>query len=233
MVVLTKKPKGVRIIEGFPGFGLVAVIAAEYMVNHLKCEMIGRYHFEELPASIAIHRGHILQPVGIFYNKKNNIVIVSSVTGAAGVEWKAAEIVLDIAKQLNAKEIISLEGVGSESPSSERVFYYSKNEINKKKLEKIGAIDLKEGIIMGPTAAVLLKSKKPTTCLFAEAESNLPDSKAAAKIIETLDRYLNLKLDYSSLLKQAEEYEQKVSGILESSKRSQKQSDLKKMSYVG
>lgn len=187
MVVLTKKPKGVRIIEGFPGFGLVAVIAAEYMVNHLKCEMIGRYHFEELPASIAIHRGHILQPVGIFYNKKNNIVIVSSVTGAAGVEWKAAEIVLDIAKQLNAKEIISLEGVGSESPSSERVFYYSKNEINKKKLEKIGAIDLKEGIIMGPTAAVLLKSKKPTTCLFAEAESNLPDSKAAAKIIETLE----------------------------------------------
>ena len=230
---LTKKPKNVRIIEGFPGFGLVAVIASEYLVNHLNCELIGRYYFEELPASVAIHQEHILQPVGIFYNKSNNLIIISSVSGATGVEWKAADVVLEIAKQLSAKEIISLEGVGSQEANSGRVFYYSDNKMNKSKLDKIGLTPMKEGIIMGPTAAILLKDNFPTTCLFAETESNIPDSKAAAKIIEILDKYVGLKVDYKGLLKQAQEFEAKVSGIMDKTKQAQKEIDMKKMSYVG
>ena len=53
--------------------------------------------------------------------------------------------------------------------------------------EKIGIPKLNEGIIMGVTGAVLLRVEKtPISCLFAETHSNLPDSKAAAKIVEAL-----------------------------------------------
>jgi len=73
-VKLTKKPKNARLIEGFPGFGLVGVIASEFLVNHLKCERIGRYYFEKLPATVALHNEHVIQPVGIFYNKEKRLV---------------------------------------------------------------------------------------------------------------------------------------------------------------
>ena len=97
-LILTKKPKGVTIIEGFPGFGLVGTIATEYLVNHLECELIGRYWFEELPATTAVHQGNVVQPIGVYYNKKYNLVIVHPIAAAQGVEWKAAKIVLKVSK---------------------------------------------------------------------------------------------------------------------------------------
>ena len=49
---------------------------------------------------------------------------------------------------------------------------------------------------MGITSALMVTAKDniPLTCLFAEAQTNMPDSKAAAKVIETLDKYLLNKL---------------------------------------
>ena len=87
---------------------------------------------------------------------------------------------------------------------------------------------------MGVTGALLLKGDEmPVNCLFAETPSNLPDSKAAAKIIEALDKYLGLKVDYKPLLKQAEGFENKLKNMLTQGAKSQEMSDAKKLSYVG
>ncbi|MBW2989975.1 PAC2 family protein, partial [Candidatus Woesearchaeota archaeon] len=40
-IKLWKKPKNPIIIEGFPGFGLVGTIASEFLIDHLKTELIG------------------------------------------------------------------------------------------------------------------------------------------------------------------------------------------------
>ncbi|MBR9703757.1 hypothetical protein GOV10_06965, partial [Candidatus Woesearchaeota archaeon] len=56
---LWKKPKGVTIIEGFPGFGLVGPITTEFLIDHLKTEQIGRFIYDDLPATIAIHDGKV------------------------------------------------------------------------------------------------------------------------------------------------------------------------------
>ena len=45
---------------------------------------------------------------------------------------------------------------------------------------------------MGVSGALLLKAEVPLSCFFAETHSSLPDSRAAAKIIEVLDKYLYL-----------------------------------------
>ena len=69
-VKLTKTPKNPIIIEGFPGFGLVATISTEYLINHLKTEVIGRFWLEDLPATIAIHDSKVINPIEIHYNEK-------------------------------------------------------------------------------------------------------------------------------------------------------------------
>ena len=234
-IKLWKKPKNCIIIEGFPGFGLVGTIASEFLIEHLKTEQIGKIIFNDMPAMVAIHENKVVEPLGVFYNDKFNLVILHTITAATHYEWEMASTINKIAADLGAKEIISLEGVGSGEDSVDtRVFYYSSNEKNAKLFEKAGIKALKEGIIIGVTGAVLLRVEKvPISCLFAETHSNLPDSKAAAKIIEALDKYLGMDIDYKPLLDEAVKFEQKLKTILQKSQEAQEISDKKKLSYFG
>ena len=232
---LWKKPKNCTIIQGFPGYGLVGTIASEFLIEHLKTEQIGKMTFDEMPAVVAIHEKKIVEPLAIFYNEKYNIVIVHAITAATHYEWHMAEAIKKLASDISAKEIISLEGVGTNEPTeTSRVFYYSNNEKSSKLFEKAGVEALKEGIIMGVTGALMLKvDGSPFSCMFADTASNLPDSKAASRLIEALDKYLGLEVDPKPLLQQAAQFEEKLKGILSSSQKAQEISEKKKMSYVG
>ncbi len=234
-IQLTKKPKNPIIIEGFPGFGLVGTISSEFLIEHLDCEVIGSLFFDDIPAMIAIHDSKVVQPMGIYYNKKYNIVFIHGITVVQGLEWKIVDAILELAKQLGTKEIISLEGVGSTTSKDDpKVFFFTNNEKNKKKLEKIGLKPMKEGIIMGVTGAMLYKGKAYTnTCLFSETANNTPDSAASAKVIEALDKYLGLNVDYKPLLKQAEKFEGKLKNIMSKGKVAVTEQQKKQMSYVG
>ena len=125
-IELYEKPKNVIIIEGFPGFGLVGTISTEFLLDHLDTKLIGKIWISEMPAIAAIHQSKVVQPLSIHYNKKYNLVIVHGITATVGIEWKIADAVLDIAKQMSAKEILSLEGIGSNKMDeiNPKVFYY-------------------------------------------------------------------------------------------------------------
>ena len=233
-IVLNKKPKNVRIVEGFPGFGLIGTVAIEYLIEHLNTEKIGVIEVEEMPAMIAIHNNKVIEPISLHYNKKYNLLFVHAINIGNNLGWKIADAIQDLAVQLSAKEIISLEGVGSPNPDASRVFYYAtKNGTRDKKLSNI-ANRLMEGIIVGVTGALLARSSKvPIVALFAEAKSNLPDSKAAAEIIKVLDAYADLDVDPKPLLKQAQEFEKKLKGIMQKGQKAEKVQEDKKLSYVG
>ena len=227
------KKKNPLIIEGFPGFGLVGTIASEFLIEHLKCECVGSIWFDKLPATLAIHDGKLIKPIGIYYNEEFNILIIHGLLAAKGLEWKIAEKILEMADHYDAREIISLEGVGSSTQAEPKVFFFSNHEEINSRLKGLGFDEMEEGIVIGVSSALLLKSQKPISCLFAETHSQLPDAKAAAKLIEALDKYLGLNVDYKPLLKQAKEFEKKLRGILEQSMEAEKVRDKKTLSYVG
>lgn len=233
-LVLTKKPKNVTIIEGFPGFGLIGTIATEFLMEHLETEKIGIVEMDEIPAMIAIHQNKVIEPISIHYNKEYNMVLIHAINIGKDLGWKVADIVAELAKQLTAKEIISLEGVGSPNPDAGRVFFYATEDGKvSKKLSGIAA-PLSEGIIVGVTGALLARSINiPIVALFAEAKSTMPDSKAAAEIIKVLDVYAGLKVDPKPLLKQAEMFEKKLQGILQKGQEAEEIQEDKKLSYVG
>lgn len=230
---LTKKPRGALIIEGFPGFGLVGTITTEFLIDHLKCEQIGRCYFESTTPTIAIHQGEVIDPISIYYNKKFNVILVHAITNATGIEWQVADMVNELCKTLEAKELLCIEGVGSPDSKGERVFFYSSNESTAKKLTSAGAAPLGEGIIIGVTGALLLKTSMPISCIFSETHSNLPDSKAAGNVITLLDKFLGLNVDPAPLYKKAEEFEHKLKGIMEQAATAQKQHEQKELRYMG
>lgn len=227
-IVLKKTPKNPVIIEGFPSFGLVGTIATEFLLEHLKAELIGEFIYNELSPIVAVHKGKLVNPMAVWYVPKRNIVIFHTILNVKGYEWELADEIIKAAEKMKAKEIIGLEGVATDDVSEEVKAYYYGNP----KLEKCGAHPVKESIIMGVSAALMLRYKK-LNCLFAAAHSQLPDSKASAKLIEILDKYLGLDVDYHPLLKQAEEFENKIRTIIQESHKTMREADKKTMSYLG
>jgi len=232
-VQLKKRPKNPIIIEGFPGFGLIGTISTEFLIEHLGAEPIGKIFSRALLPLVAIRGSKVLQPLELYYAPKKNIVILHALSGASGLEWEISETLVRLAKELNAKEIISIEGIGAQTINA-KAYYFTNLKEKKKEFEKIGIEELGEGVVVGVTGALLLNTDEvPHTCIFAETHSQLPDSKAAAKIIEVLDKYLGLNVDYKPLLKAAEQFEQKIKGIIEKGREATKFKEEKKPAYFG
>ena len=231
---ISKKLKGVTIVEGFPGFGLVGTIATEFLIDHLKFDKVGKIWSNDIPSIAAIHKGEVVEPMGLFYNKKYNILLIHGITAVNGLEWQVADTILKIAKETSAKKIVCLEGVGSPTADDKpKSFFWSNKDSEKKKLGKCCEV-LREGIIMGVTGALMMRNEKyMQSAIFADTHTKLPDSKAAAKIIEVLDKYIGLKVDYKPLLKQAEVFEEKLKGLVQQAKGATDMADKKRLNYVG
>jgi uncharacterized protein len=103
---LNVKPKNPVIIEGFPGFGLVGTISTEFLIKHLDAKKIGHIRLDEVPPVVAVHDSEAIEPLGIFYAKKKNLIILHALANVQGFEWQITDLLVKMAKELKAKEII-------------------------------------------------------------------------------------------------------------------------------
>ncbi|MBI2148574.1 proteasome assembly chaperone family protein [Candidatus Woesearchaeota archaeon] len=228
--ILNKKPKSPTMIQGFPSFGLVSTLTVKFLIDHLDVEEIGYIESEHITPLTAIHKSKVVNPITFFYNKKYNLVLVQSLTEVAGYEWELASTMVEVAKTLAAKEIIVIESMPPHGEDDLDVYYYS----NKSKLK---LKEIKESLVMGTTAALLLKAKTfPVTCIFAEAHSQLPDSEAAARVVDALNSYLKLKVDYKPLLEAAKRFEANLKMLMDKTKeinQTKRDKTIKELGYIG
>lgn len=233
-IKLNLRPKNPIVIEGFPGLGLIGTITTEFLIKHLDAKPIGSIWSEDLLPIAAVHDAKVVQPLEVYYAKKQNIVILHALSDVRGIEWKISQAVKDLCRMLNAKEVISIEGIMSREATN-NLFFITSNDKGRRIFEGLKINPLKEGIIIGVTAALMLKnSDMNTTGIFVETHSKLPDSKSAAKIIEALDGYLNLKVDTKPLLQAAEDFEKKLKELIDQTKQTiEHKNDKDQLNYMG
>ena len=233
MIELKERPKNPLIIEGFPGFGFVSTIATEFLIKHLNAKRIGSIFSTKLKPMVAIHDSEIIDPLEIYYDKKHNLVILRALSNISGAEWEIAEMIIDLSKKLKAKEIISIEGVASDTVPTKTKSYYFTN-LKGKKFDSIKVDNFKNGVIVGVTGVLLLKEKEiPLSCIFVEADPTMPDSRAAGEAVKVLDNYLGLNVDYKPLVKAAEKFESKLKQLMTSVEKAAKQKQDKDTGYLG
>jgi uncharacterized protein len=212
-VRLKKRPKNPIIIHGFPSIGLVSTISTKFLIDHLDIEVIGSMHSEHIPPLAAIHKSEIVDPITLYYNKKYNLLIVQSLSEIQGQEWETSKALTKLSQTLQAKENIVIEGMPAQENKVDIYHYSTKSKVIGK------TTPLKEGVIGGLTATLLLDSDSlPLTCLFAQAHENMPDTEAAAKVIDTLNDYLGLDLDTKPLINQAKKFEHNLKSVLKQAK---------------
>lgn len=232
-IELTERPKSPIIIEGSPGFGLVGTIATEFLIRHLNARSIGKIWSDDLMPIAAVHESKIVEPLGIFYAEKYNLVIIHTLSNINGLEWKISESILKLADMLKAKEIICLESLGDEDISDMNIYYFTQKALKRKQFESYGVKPFKEGMVLGVTGALLLKRPEMVSAFFVETHVDLGDNKAAARLIEILDKYLELKIDFKPLLKAAEHFEQALKGVLEKGQKTAAQQKRRELNYFG
>ncbi len=234
-IILQEKPQKPIIIQGFPGFGLIGTIVTEYLIEHLQAKKIGSIKIEEGSPVVAVQNGVVIEPVGIYYCEKYNIVLVHTVQNLQELEWKYAHLLKEVVTQLHAWELLSIEGVVDQSTQEEsQIFYFTTTPEISQKLEQAHVSPLQNGILMGTGAALICEELScHYTAIFTTTHSQLPDSRAAASVIKALDAYLQLDIPYEPLLEKAKEFEEKYASLGEKVKMSKDELSKKNLNYVG
>ncbi len=218
---------GAVILSSFPSAGLAPTVASHYMVRSLKLPRIGRFESPDL-APVAVVQSGEVNPTIRVYGRPGLGLVLSEFPPLPSQLSPLARTILDGAERLQARLIVCLEGVvphpelDEEDGSSPAAAAPTENvwvAYSRREPALVGAFDrtsartLEEGVIGGVSGALLVQGlgrRIPVAVVLVStrAAEGLPDHRAGAVLIETLDRLLpELKIDTGPLRKQAAEIE--------------------------
>jgi predicted ATP-grasp superfamily ATP-dependent carboligase len=224
---------GAVLLSAFPSAGLATLVAGHYMIRALNLPRVGRFDSPDI-APVAVIQGGEVNPTVRVYGRPNLGLVLSEFPPTPAQANAIARTILDGAERRKARMILCLEGVvphpddadngeGPEPPSDEQVWaaFSTPDPALRKSFENARAHLLEDGVIGGVSGALLVQSigrTVPAIALLVSARvaEGLPDHRAGAALIETLDRLLpELAIDTKPLREQAEQIERVLRAALQ------------------
>lgn len=228
--------RGSTVIDGFPSVGLVSSIVANYLINTFKMTQIGIMDSVYFPTVSLVRDNTPHNPVRIYAGEKVGdggksmdqlVVFISEFQPPPNLVKPIAGAMLDWAEDQRCKMLVSPEGLvidkenaeieGEGDPSNVDVFGVASTDWMREELSKVGVNEFQEGVITGVAGVLLNEGKRrdfPVSTLLAEAHPDFPDARAAAKVIEAIDRLmLHIDMDVTPLYQEAERIEEQLKTI--------------------
>jgi len=227
------------VVSAFPSAGLATTVAGHYMIRALGLPRIGRFESPEI-APIAVVQGGEVHPTIRVYGRSDLGLVLSEFPPSPSQANAIARTILDAAEHHKARMIVGLEGVVPHPPGDEEaeeeesavaeeqspeqvwVAYSHKDAGVLKAFEPSKARLLEDGVIGGVSGALLVQGMGrpiPVVVMLVSARvaEGLPDHRAGAALIETLDRVLpELEIDTGPLRAQAEQIEKALRAVMKS-----------------
>jgi uncharacterized protein len=222
--------KGATVIDGFPSVGLVSSIVANYIINSLHLELVGIMDSIYFPTVSLIRDGTPTNPVRIYAGTKKGgeedqiAVFISEFQPPPNLIKLIAQTMIDWAQEQRCKMLLCPEGLivdreAKEKLEEELVSVYgigstpTATSILKENSIKI----FEEGVITGVAGVLLNEGKKrefDVISLLSEAHPDYPDARAAARVIDAIDKVLlHTELDAKPLYEEAERIEMQLKAI--------------------
>jgi uncharacterized protein len=222
------------LIVAFPTVGLVSSIAGHFIIDSLKLDPIGTIISDKFMPATIIHKSIPSPPVRIYAGEekcgpddacRKLAIIISEFMPTPDTIKPLVDKILDWSDKKGVDIILSLEGMhalGDIKEKKTQVFGIASTSEMKKVLKNQNIDQTREGMITGVTGVLLYQGvllKKDVICLLAQTHANYPDSRAAALLLEKLDKMLPaIKIDPEPLLKEASEIENKIRKAMEQAK---------------
>ncbi len=216
--------KGATLIEGFPSVGLVSSIVANYLIGALKLEQVGIMDSTFFPTVALVKDGVPLNPVRLYSGNTEGgkvVVFISEFQPPTDMIKQIAERVLEWGVEHGCSLIVSPEGliVDRDEGVEDFVEVYGIGSTREAHdiLEENKVPLFEEGVITGIAGVLLNEGRKrgfDVVSLLAEAHPDYPDARAAARVIETVDRLvLKMGLDTGPLYSEAGRIEDELKNI--------------------
>jgi len=224
---VSKKPKlnNSILIEGLPGIGNVARIATEYLIDKLKAKKYLEVYSSVFPNSVFINEDSTIEmpklEVYCWKSKKKSqkdlVLVIGDVQPVDEEKsYLMCEEIINIGKELGAREIITLGGIGlSKVKGTPKVYGAVNNKKVTKKFQKYGVKfngNKTVGLIVGAAGLLLgigsLKGMDGVALLGETiAKPDYLGIKASRSILKVLQDYLDIKLTLKDLDKEIKEFE--------------------------
>lgn len=221
------------VVSSFPSAGLATTVAGHYMIRALNLPRVGRFESPD-SAPIAVVQDGEVSPTVRVYGRRGLALVLSEFPPTPGQASALARTILDNAEERRARMVLCLEGVvphpteddganpETAATAEEQVWgAFSRKEPSRMKtFEAAHVRPLEDGVIGGVSGALLVNAiGRPTfvavLLVSARVAGGLPDHRAGAALIETLDRLLpELKIDTGPLRAQAEQIEKALRAAL-------------------
>ncbi len=209
--------KNPTIIEGFPSVGLVGAIATEYIAGELRMKEIGFITSRFLPPVILVKDGEPKAPIRI-YAREDLVVIVSDTAVPTSLAHDIAESIVEWAKKRNVQKIVSVGGIQHPEEEGKPGVYALSPYPNLLRDAKRRGIDRVElGFLTGVMGLLMMECLEydvPIIGLLADAHYGYPDPAAAALVIDSLNKLLDLKINTKPLLEASKKIEKRFSTLM-------------------
>jgi uncharacterized protein len=235
--------KGATVIAGFPSVGLVSSIVANYLVNALALEQVGVLDSVYFPPLSLVRHAEPLDTVRIYAGQRVGtesshdqiVVFISEFQPPPNLIRAITSEMLDWAIEEKCKLLFCPEGLVIEkegegpSPPDEpgkekeiEPYGIASTHKARKLLEDNGIKLFQEGVITGIAGVLLNEGRRrdfDVISVLAEANAQYPDARAAAKVIETLDKLiLHIRMDPKPLYTEAETIESQLKSVQKQTK---------------
>ena len=208
------------IFTSFPGIGLVGTIASAHFIMELDLEQVGVIESEGLPPIASLIDGIVQPPIRIYQSKDLGFILVhSDVPVNPYATYEISKKIVNWAIKIDARRIYSLAGVAT-FEDKKRVFGAATTKELLDELKNYVEI-FKSGTISGIAGSILnecVARKFPGLALLGETLGFNPDPRAAAEVINVLNRMFNWDINVEKLIKEAEIIEAQMQRLAEQTK---------------
>jgi hypothetical protein len=212
MVSLREKPRlrDPVLIEGLPGIGFVANIAALHLIRELNATPFARIHcssFQDF--AVTTEEGGTRSPINELYYHEGtghdrDLIILHGNTQALTTrgQYELCGRVLDVCKQLGSRYVITLGGLKVEREVEQPKLYFAATDKETARM----LLDMNVAVIRGQifgVAGLLVGIGRlrgfQGFCLLAETLGLYPDGRATCEVLKVVDEMLHLDLSFDKL----------------------------------
>lgn len=204
------KLKNPVLIEGLPGIGFVANIAALHLVRELKAELFAEIRcssFQDF--AVTAEKGQMRHPINELYfysgeaSRRDLIILYGNTQALTTVgQYELCGSILDISEELGCRFLISLGGLKRERKVDKPTLYFAATDKETANELLTGGAKVIKGQIFG-VAGLLIGIGRLRGfhgfCLLAETLGLYPDGAATTEVLRFIAEVLDLKLSVETL----------------------------------
>lgn len=204
------------ILEGSPGAGLIGNIIGWLLVDNLKMREIGYIESKYFPPLAVLYKGIALHPFRI-YEGDGLVLFLSDFIVPPNIIFDMTNAIVDWMEKNNSKELITFNSaIVREKSNPVAAVANSKESLDKLKKKDIPILEI--GNLNGISGTLLTQTaikNLPGTCILAETLTQYPDPRAAADVVQGLNKLIDIDIDYKPLLQEAKDIESRLKKLAE------------------